>query len=194
MVFRARIMARLALGFLCLATLAGYSKCVFVSGDGSGGGGGYGGGSGGDGSQSIQDGDFTTTLILRDSTGTATTSFVMGEPIRFDLEVRNTSGHPISITLPTAQEYDFYVLEPVAANFRWRWSEGMAFAQVATPLNFALNSSKSYSVVWNGVLGDGTQLPAGAYRARGVVDPTKFLYNPLLGNSLGSNIVNFTVR
>ena len=43
----------------------------------------------------------------------------------------------------------------------------MAFTQVPTQLTFAPLSTKSYSVTWNGVLSDGTQLPAGNYRAQG---------------------------
>jgi len=183
---------------LCLLTLAGYSKCVFISTDGNGNGNGNGGygGSGSDGGdwQIIQDGDFVTTLALRDSTGTATTSFVMGESIRFDLEVRNTSGHPIALTMPSTQVYDFYVLEPLAANIRWQWSENLSFAQTVTSLTFPLNSSKSYSVVWNGVVRDGTQLPRGSYRARGVLVASVVPNEPLASSPLGSNIVNFTVR
>lgn len=185
--FRAGMMSRIALASLCLLTLAGASKCVFISTDDNdddddGGG------------QVIEHDDFVTTLVLRDSAGTPATSFVMGESIRFDLEVRNTSGHLITLSLPTTQVYDFYVLEPVLTNIRWRWSEGMSFPQVVTPLDFPVNSSKSYSVTWSGVLSDGTQLPVGSYRARGVIVVNNFLSDPLVSSPLGSNIVNFTVR
>ena len=172
---------------LCVLTLTGTSTCIFVSTD-------NGGDDDGSDFQTIGDGDFVTTLVLRDSTGTASTSFVMGESIRFDLDIRNTAGHPVTLTLPTAQVYDFYVLEPVLNNVRWTWSEGMSFPQVVTPLSFPLNSSKSYSVVWNGVLREGTQLPAGSYRARGVITATNLPTEPLVASPLGSNIVNFTVR
>ena len=64
----------------------------------------------------------------------------------------------------------------------------------AISVYFAPNSSKSYSVTWNGVLDDGTQLPAGSYRARGVIVANDFTSDPLMTSDLGSNIVNFTVR
>jgi hypothetical protein len=43
-------------------------------------------------------------------------------------------------------------------------------------------------------LSDGTQLPVGSYRARGVIVVNNFLSDPLVSSPLGSNIVNFTVR
>jgi hypothetical protein len=49
-------------------------------------------------------------------------------------------------------------------------------------------------VIWNGVLADGTQLPAGTYRARGVVVAVDFTGNPLMTSDLGSNVVSFTVQ
>ena len=61
----------------------------------------------------------------------------------------------------------------------------MAFAQVATQLTFAPYSSKSYSVAWNGVLSDGTQLPAGNYRARGVIVSDDFTSDPLIDQRPG---------
>ena len=89
--FRARMIARLALVVGIGLVTAGYSKCVFVSDTG-----GTTGGSDGNGDVGGA-GTFSTTLVLRDSAGVATTSFVFGEQIRFDLEVRNLSAltsHP----------------------------------------------------------------------------------------------------
>src|SRR5262245_13991591 len=183
MVFRTRIMARLALAGLCLCVL-GYSQCTFISGSG---------GKDDPGLPSVTP-TYTTTLILRDSTGTATTNFVFGEPIRFDLEIQNSSSVATTLTFPDAQTYDFYVLDPVSSGPRWRWSENMVFAQVVTTLNFAPYATKAYSVVWNGVLSNGTQLPAGSYRARGVIVASGYNNDPLMVTDLGSNIVYFTVR
>jgi len=179
----ARMMARLALVTGIALLSFGYSKCTFVSGDGDlveGGG--------------THTGVFSTTLTLRDSSGTATTSFVMGEPIRFDLEVLNRTDLPRSLDFADAQIYDFYVFATDSSNVRWRWSAGMDFAQTPAELDFPPNSSKSYSVTWTGELSDGTQLPAGSYRARGVILSDDFSGNPLLDSDLGSDLVNFTVR
>lgn len=181
------MMARIAVAGLCLLTLGGYSSCVFISTDDND-------ENDPDEWQNIGHDDFVTTLILRDSTGTASTSFVMGESIRFDLEIQNTSGHVSTLTLPTTQIYDFYVLDAATSNVRWHWSDNMGFAPAATPLSFTPNATRAYSVVWNGVLSNGAQLPAGTYRARGVIVATDFRDDPLTSSPLGSNIVNFTVR
>ena len=137
---------------------------------------------------------FHTTLTLRDSNGTETSSFVMGEPIRFDLEVLNQTNQPVTLQFPDAQIYDFYVFDVGTNHLRWRWSANMAFPQVSTHLTFTPNSSKAYNVGWNGVLTDGTQLPAGNYLARGVMVADSYPGDPLATNELASDLVNFTVR
>lgn len=185
MVFPGRMMARLLVVIGASLVAFGYSRCVFVSGDGSGVSGSSGSGFGD---------DFSTTLALRDSSGAAATSFVMGEPIRFDLEIQNRANSSATLRFPDAQIYDFYVLDAAGSRVRWRWSDGMSFAQAATQLTFAPYSTKAYSVSWNGVLADGTQLPAGNYRARGAIVADSFGGDPLVDGDLVSNMVLFTVR
>jgi len=180
-----RMMTRLLLVLGASLLAFGYSKCVFVS-DSGGTGSASGGGPFGN--------DFATTLALRDSTGTTTTSFVMGEPIRLDLEIENQGNRTASLQFADAQLYEFYVFDAADNRVRWRWSEGMAFAQVTTRLSFAPRSTKSYSVTWNGVLADGSQLPFGHYRARGIVVAQDYTGDPLNPGDLGSNLVDFTVR
>jgi hypothetical protein len=179
------MMARLLLVLGASLVAFGYSKCVFVSGDGDtiAGGGGSGFGD-----------DFSTTLVLRDSGGSASADFVMGEPIRFDLEIRNRSNLNATLHFPDGQLYDFYVLDATGSRIRWRWSDGMSFGQSPTQLTFAPSSTKAYSVTWNGVLADGTQLPAGSYRARGAIVADDFGGDPLVDDDLVSNLVLFTVR
>ena len=182
-------MARLALTVgICLVTF-GYSKCAFVSNTD----GGTGVVAGGDGAP-ITGATFSTLLALRDSTGVITNNFRFGEPIRFDLEVRNRTAQTVNLVFPDAQIYDFVVLDATGVRVRWRWSDGMAFAQVVTQLAFEPYSSKSYSVVWNGVLADGTQLPPGNYRARGALVFDAFASNPLAPNEMASPVIDFTVR
>ena len=185
MVFPGRIMSRLL--FIIGASLItfGYSKCVFVSGDGSGVGSSSGSGFGN---------DFSTTLELRESTGSTSTSFVMGEPIRFDLEIQNRSNLNDTLRFPDSQIYDFYVLDATGSRIRWRWSDGLSFNQTPTQLAFAPYATKAYSVTWNGVLADGTQLPVGSYRARGVIVSDQFSGDPFVDGDLVSNMVFFTVR
>jgi hypothetical protein len=193
MTFPGRMMARLALAVgIAALTLGTYSRCSFVSN--TGGTGSIGDPGPGNGNGSGNGYGYDTTLVLRDSSGTATGSFVMGEPIRFDLEITNLDNVAKNLQFPDAQIYDFYVLEAGSSRVRWRWSQGMAFTQVHSQLIFTPNSSRSYSVVWNGVLADGSQLPAGNYRARGAIVAEDFSADPLRNSDLGSNVVNFTVR
>jgi hypothetical protein len=118
----------------------------------------------------------------------------MGEPIRFDLEIQNQSNFSATLLFPDAQIYDFYVLDAAGSRVRWRWSDGMSFNQAAAKLNFSPYSTKAYSVTWNGVLADGTQLPAGNYRARGAIVSDEFGGDPFVDGDLVSNMVLFTVR
>jgi Intracellular proteinase inhibitor len=180
------MIARLALVAGIALMTAGYSKCVFVSDTGgtTGGGDGNGGGVG----------TFSTTLVLRDSAGVATTSFVFGEAIQFNLEGRNLSALPVTLTFPDAQIYDFVVFERDSNVIRWRWSQNMVFPQVPTQLRFDPYSSKEYSVLWSGVLSDGTQLPAGNYRAQGMLVSDDFANDPTSAVDLDSPLVSFSVR
>ncbi len=138
--------------------------------------------------------DFSTTLTLSNSSGAADTNFTYGQAIQFDLQVLNQNTQADTLQFTDAQIYDFYVLDANDDTVRWQWSTNQTFAQVATTLTFAANSSKAYSVLWNGVLPDGTQLPAGSYRARGVIVAVDFTGNPLMTSDLGSNVVSFTVQ
>jgi hypothetical protein len=200
MEFRTRMMARIVLTVGAGLCTFGYARCSFVSDTGGtscSGMAGYGttcGGTSGGGSNGGGSSGYTTSLMLRDSTGVETTSVVMGESIRFDLEILNNANMATSLLFPDTQIYDFYVLDANGAGVRWRWSEGMAFAPGNTKLAFTPYASKAYSVIWNGVLSDGTQLPAGNYRARGVIVAVNFLDDPTMTSDLGSNIVNFSVR
>jgi hypothetical protein len=186
MQFRTWMIARLALIVGIALVTAGYSKCVFVSDTGgtTGGSDPIGGGVG----------NFSTTLALRDASGVVTTSFVFGEQIRFDLEARNQSAQAVTLTFPDAQIYDFVVFDSNSSLVRWRWSENMTFPQGMTQLRFEPNSTKAYSVLWNGVLSDGTQLPVGNYRAQGMLVSDDSAGYPIAAGDLDSPLVNFTVR
>jgi hypothetical protein len=175
-------MARVALVLGAAFMTFGYVKCTFLGDTGTV--------AAGDGTTS----DFATTLTLRSSTGAASTSFLMGEAIQFNLDVLNQSTQPVTLQFPDAQIYDFYVIDANSSQVRWQWSQDMTFTQTSTSLYFTANTSKSFSVTWNGVLPDGTQLPTGSYRARGVIVSDDFTGDPLKTSALGSNIVNFTVR
>jgi hypothetical protein len=189
MVRGSQIMTRVAL-VACAAFMSfGYAQCTFISNpDGvlfpSKGNGGNG---------SINTG-LTTTLTLQDSNGAFSTSFQMGEPIRFNMQLLNQTNQTVTLQFPDAQIYDFYVLDPASSQVIWRWAQDLTFAQVATTLSIAPYATQTYTVTWNGILSDGTQLTAGSYRARGVIVSDNFSSNPLMTSDLGSNLVNFTVQ
>ena len=181
------MIARLTMAVGMAFCTFGYSACVFKSGDSVG-------GVGGDDGDDIGDATFSTTLTLRDSSGVATTSFVMGEPIRFDLEVLNRTSRTVSLEFPDGQIYDVYVFPANSSQVLWRWAADKSFPQVVTEVSFPPNSSKAYILGWNAVLADGTQLPVGEYRARGLFVSSDTEADPLSPNELASPVVNFTVR
>jgi len=187
------MIARLAMSVGITLSLAfctfGYSACVFKSGSGSG----ADGGSSDDGGV-IGDANFSTTLTLRDSSGVATTSFVMGEAIRFDLEVLNRTDRTVILQFPDGQIYDLYVFAANTNQVVWRWAADKSFPQMTTQLTFPPNSSKAWLVGWDAVLANGTQLPVGSYRARGIIVSSDYMGDPLAPGELASPIVNFTVR
>ena len=181
----ARMMARLA----CVVGIAictfGYSRCAFVSGDPPP-----------DiiNPPPVGGENFNTHLTLHNSNGTQTTDFVMGEPIRFDLETLNHSTRTQTLHFPDTQIYDFWVFDALTYNVRWRWSADKAFLQVATELTFLPNTSKRYVVTWDGVRANGGQLPAGSYVARGIIVSDTFTGEPMATNELASPLVTFTVH
>jgi len=178
----ARLMAAVGMAFCTF----GYTACAFKSGDTVDGDNGDGGGIGG--------ATFSTTLTLRDSSGVPTTSFVMGEVIRFDLEVLNRTSRTVSLQFPDGQIYDFLVYRADSTQVLWRWGADKVFPQVVTELSFPPNSSKAYLVSWDAVLPDGTQLPVGSYRARGTIVSSGPPGDPVEPDELASPFVNFTVR
>jgi hypothetical protein len=184
--FRAAIMARLALLFgICFLMAATKWACVtntmdtIDTGDGSGGSGGI---------------IWVSTLSIHNSAGIRTTSFVFGEPIRFEFEIRNISARPVVVQFDTAQIYDFIVVDAGTAQVRWQWSEGMGFNQTPTELTMAPSSSKSFTATWSGQLRDGSQLPPGTYQARGLMVFDEFFGDPLARNDMASALMTFSVR
>jgi len=178
-------MSRLA----CVVGIAictfGYSRCSFVSGDPPP-----------DvvNPPPIGGENFTTTLTLHDINGNQTNEFMMGEAIRFHLDVLNHSDRTQVLQFPDAQLYDFYVFDSGTYNIRWIWSADKEFPQVETQLTFLPNTSKRYVVVWDGVRANGGQLPAGTYVARGIMVSDTYNGEPMGENELGSPLVHFTVR
>jgi hypothetical protein len=177
-----RMMARLAMVVGIWIATGAYTSCSFKSGAGPLPG-------------EPDDGDsFTSTLTLRDVSGVETGSFVFGEPVRFDFEIVNLTNREIRVPFPDTQDHDFIIVNGGSTEVRWKWSQNMAFAQVNSELTFLPYASKTFSLYWPGTLADGTQLPAGTYRARGALVFDGLRADPLAPNEMGSEMESFTVR
>jgi hypothetical protein len=179
---RTRMMTRLALLAGIWLVTSGSSSCSFNSGSGS------------SDDPPASGGSFTSTLTLRDAAGVETTSFVFGEPVRFDFEIVNRTDRQRRLSFPDSQTHDFFVVNDRTVQIRWMWSDGQAFAQASTELLFEPHASKTFTVYWPGTLADGTQLPPGRYQARGTLVFDGFEANPLAPSELGSELETFEVR
>ena len=190
MFIRDSMMARLALLIgIGLVTAGNYAACAFKSGPN---GGVYPTVPGTPGTPAA--GTFGSTLTLRNVSGVETRDFVFGEPIRFDFEIINRTNTQQRLQFPDAQTYEFLVANQAATQILWKWSDGQAFAQVATELVFEPYSSKTFTVTWPGTLADGTNLSVGNYQARGALASPGFEDNPLAPNDMASPLEAFTVR
>lgn len=110
---------------------------------------------------------FSATLVLLDGSGGMASTFDPGEPITLRLEVTNRMSSIAVLTFPTAQLFDFVVSDAADAEV-WRWSYGRFFATVVTPLEFAPNETRAFTVVWS--QDDNTAKPVdpGSYHAYGL--------------------------
>ena len=137
---------------------------------------------------------FTTVLILRDSNGAEKSSFMFGEPIRFELSITNLTDHPTTLQFNDAHTNDYLVVDNATHHLRWLWSQGMAFTQALTSITLDANATRTFTITWNGILADGTQLMPGTYQARGALVFDAFANDPLASGELGSPLKTFTVN
>ena len=137
---------------------------------------------------------FTTTLVLRDSAGTATRSFDRGELITLELTVRNRTDQSVRLNNGHPPDFEFFVIDDGTSRVRWQYTENRAFPAVILPIDFAAGETKTYTFTWNQVLRDGAMLERGNYEARGAIPFPGLQGNPLAADELGSNLLAFTVR
>lgn len=137
---------------------------------------------------------FTTTLRLKDSAGVEQTSFRRGELITFELTVRNRTAEPVTVDLASTQQTDFLVFRNGANTPLWNEAHDRFFATVITPLTFAANETRVFSVTWNQEIPDGTFLPRGSYEARGAVMGVGVLPTFLATHELASTLEAFSVN
>jgi hypothetical protein len=139
---------------------------------------------------------FSTTLVLRDSAGTAKTSFDEGELITLELTVHNRTDEPQTVNLASTQATDFFVFRDDQDDLLWNAGHGNAAPAVVTPLNFAADETKVVSLTWNQEVPDGTFLARGTYDVRGAVMAVGVFApdgDPLTPHELASNLREFTV-
>ena len=132
--------------------------------------------------------------MLRNTAGTEIYRFSRGEIIRFELTVRNRTSQTVNLQFSTGQQTDFVVFDNGGTSARWQWSEGRAFTQATTEIQFTPNETKSFTVDWNQETRSGDTLSSGAYEARGVLPFEAFRTNPLATHELGSTLRSFTVN
>lgn len=117
-------------------------------------------------SDSDNDQQLETKLILRDSFRQESDSFIQGENIEFLLTVTNNSSDPLTLNFLDGQQYDFYINSSIDTEV-WRWSADKAFTQALTELVIQAGESIEISQVWNQTLAGGGVISIGNYFAFG---------------------------
>lgn len=106
-------------------------------------------------------------LTVEDAAGRRQATFRAREPVVLVLVVQNRGSAPVTLSLPTAQLYDFWIERD--GREVWRWSAGRAFATVVTPFELRPGENQVFRESWSQVGADGSQVPAGTYAARGAL-------------------------
>jgi hypothetical protein len=136
---------------------------------------------------------FVTDLVVRNAAGAADNQFARGEPVTFELSVRNRTRQEAVLQFSTGHQFDFVVLDDGTRNVRWKWSHGKAFLTIATEIEFAPGETKIFRVTWDQLDNDFQQVPGGEYEARGVMMFPQFKDDPLFSSQLGSPLRQFTI-
>ena len=110
---------------------------------------------------------FSTSLALLDGSGNMADTFAQGESITLRLEVTNRTSSIEVLTFPTGQLFDFAVSDVSNAEV-WRWSHGRVFTTVLTPLEFAPNEVRIFTVVWSQDDNAAKPVDPGSYHAYGL--------------------------
>jgi hypothetical protein len=138
---------------------------------------------------------FVAELVLKNAAGEVRNEFARGEPIHFELTVRNRSDEEVVMQFPSARHYELVVFDAGSSQVRWTWSSDKAFAQYVTELTFAPAETKAFTGIWDHQIGDdGQAVGPGNYEARGVLLFQEFATNPLALHQLGSPLKAFRVN
>jgi hypothetical protein len=85
----------------------------------------------------------------------------------FTVSACNQQSSEVRRTFNSGQRYDVEVSRDTS--LVWRWSDGMAFAQVVGEERWAPKECKKWTATWNGVDQNGKPAPSGSYQAVGVL-------------------------
>ena len=90
---------------------------------------------------------------------------LLGDSVRFLLQVTNTTAQPVELEYPTGQGYDFVVRR--GGEEVWRWSAERMFTQALRTERLAPGGTLSYDAVWSPPAGaEGEYEVAGLLTAR----------------------------
>jgi hypothetical protein len=138
---------------------------------------------------------FSTSLRILDSGGAELDTFNQGDPIEFELKVRNRDNQSATVTFPTSQQTDFVVVKAGTDTVVWQWSKHqVAPTQTSSTLDFAADQTRTFRVDWDQTDDNGNLLDRGNYEARGVMVFDGFDNDPLKVNQFGSDPEPFTVQ
>lgn len=88
-----------------------------------------------------------------------------GRPVDFKLTIENDGATPATLSFSTSQLYEIVVWDDRCTEV-WRWSHGLAFAQVITSISVQRERPLFYSVQWQRRNQAGQPVRSGTYVAR----------------------------
>lgn len=104
------------------------------------------------------------------------THYILGEPIKLILEVRNIGSKPIVVKFNESLEYDFLVQREMDLLFMripvslWRYSANRAVQPGRHTVTLQPQETKMYNAVWNQKDSGGRQVKAGLYIITGTIN------------------------
>lgn len=102
--------------------------------------------------------------------------YARGQPVGLELAVKNITGHPVSMSFDTDQEFDFVVQSELNLLFVrlprevWRWSTGRTARPKPHTITILPGRTRVFRARWNQVDAAGRQVKPGRYLISGYVN------------------------
>lgn len=90
-----------------------------------------------------------------------------GEPVRFDLVLRNHGDRTLTVPFRSGQRFDFEVLQE--GRLVWNWARDRSFTQALTSMTLDPGESTRFSARWNMRDNNGRLVAPGRYLVRGIL-------------------------